>query len=234
MAKILYVEDDLSLSFVTRDQLEKRDYEVFSCDNGKEAFDQFKKQIFDLCILDVMLPEMDGFQLAKKIRENNKHIPIIFLTARSMQEDKIEGLKLGADDYLTKPFNVEELCLKIEVFLKRKQINNQEQEFYILGKYHLDVREQELSINKDKRKLTLKETKLLALLIEKVNVVVKRENILINLWGKNDYFLGRSLDVFISRLRKYLKNDESIFIENIRGVGFKLVVCEEEVLPKSG
>ncbi len=223
MAKILYVEDDLSLSFVTRDQLEKRDYDVASYDNGKEAYKNFKSQIFDLCILDVMLPEMDGFQLAQKIREKNKHIPILFLTARSMQEDKIEGLKIGADDYLTKPFNIEELCLKIEVFLKRKQVNQQIQDQYLIGDYYLDVKEQKLTIREFERKLTLKETKLLTLLIQKVNTITKRENILINLWGKNDYFLGRSLDVFISRLRKYLKEDENIFIENIRGVGFKLV-----------
>ena len=223
MAKILYVEDDLSLSFVTRDQLEKRDYEVISFDNGKEAYKKFNTHIFDICILDVMLPEMDGFQLAKKIRKKNKHIPILFLTARSMQEDKIEGLKLGADDYLTKPFNIEELCLKIEVFLKRKQINQQIKDKYVIGSYLLDTKEQKLIIGENERKLTLKETKLLSLLIQKVNTVTKRENILINLWGKNDYFLGRSLDVFISRLRKYLKEDERIFIENIRGVGFKLV-----------
>lgn len=226
MAKILYVEDDLSLSFVTRDQLEKRDYEVISFDNGKEAYKKFNTHIFDICILDVMLPEMDGFQLAKKIREKNKHIPILFLTARSMQEDKIEGLKLGADDYLTKPFNIEELCLKIEVFLKRKQINQQIKDKYVIGSYLLDTKEQKLIIGENERKLTLKETKLLSLLIQKVNTVTKRENILINLWGKNDYFLGRSLDVFISRLRKYLKEDERIFIENIRGVGFKLVSKE--------
>ena len=223
MAKILYVEDDLSLSFVTRDQLEKRDYEVISFDNGKEAYKKFNTHIFDICILDVMLPEMDGFQLAKKIRKKNKHIPILFLTARSMQEDKIEGLKLGADDYLTKPFNIEELCLKIEVFLKRKQIYQQIKDKYVIGNYLLDTKEQKLIIGDNERKLTLKETKLLSLLIQKVNTVTKRENILINLWGKNDYFLGRSLDVFISRLRKYLKEDERIFIENIRGVGFKLV-----------
>lgn len=227
MAKILYVEDDLSLSFVTRDQLEKRDYQVFSCENGKQAYEVFNKQIFDLCILDVMLPEMAGFQLAKKIRAKNKHVPIIFLTARSMQEDKIEGLKLGADDYLTKPFNIEELCLKIEIFLKRKQISQQIKDSYTIGNYHLDVKEQKLSLGEQERKLTIKETKLLSLLIQKVNTLTKRENILISLWGKNDYFLGRSLDVFISRLRKYLKEDDSICIENIRGVGFKLNINEK-------
>lgn len=223
MAKILYVEDDLSLSFVTKDQLEKRDYQIVSSENGLEALKIFKKEVFDLCILDVMLPQMDGFQLAEKIRELNKHIPIIFLTARSMQEDKIEGLKLGADDYITKPFNVEELCLKIEVFLKRNQVKNKEQAFYAIGKYTLDRKEQVLSIDgEDDRKLTIKEAKLLAMLSQRVNTITKREEILVKLWGKNDYFLGRSLDVFISRLRKYLKEDEAISIENIRGVGFKL------------
>jgi len=222
MVKILYVEDDLSLSYVTRDQLEKRDYEVVYCDNGKEAYHVFKKHIFDICIFDVMLPEMDGFELAKKIRVENKHIPIIFLTARSMQEDKIEGLKLGGDDYLTKPFNIEELCLKIEVFLRRKEISKELRDSYKIGCYHLNVKEQKLCLGEEERTLTLKEAKLLSLLTQKENTIIKRENILINLWGKNDYFLGRSLDVFISRLRKYLKDDENICIENIRGVGFKL------------
>ena len=227
MAKILYVEDDLSLSFVTRDQLKKRGYEVFSCENGLDALSLYKKEIFDLCIFDVMLPKMDGFELAKKIRETNKQVPILFLTARSMQEDKLEGLTIGGDDYITKPFNIDELCLKIEVFLKRKLVNKHIKEFYQIGEFSLDVKEQKLSIEKKERKLTLKETKLLTLLAQKVNTITKRETILVNLWGKNDYFLGRSLDVFISRLRKYLDADSSIQIENIRGVGFKLVVLEE-------
>jgi DNA-binding response OmpR family regulator len=224
MAKILYVEDDLSLSFVTRDQLEKRGYDVLFCDTGIKALEAFQTHLFDICIFDVMLPVMDGFELAKKIRLENKQIPIIFLTARSMQEDKLEGLKLGGDDYMTKPFNIEELCLKIEVFLKRKEIQKEGKDFYAIGSYQLDVKEQKLSIGKDQRQLTLKETKLLSLLSLKENTIIKRENILLNLWGKNDYFLGRSLDVFISRLRKYLKKDENIHLENIRGVGFKLNV----------
>lgn len=227
MAKILYVEDDLSLSFVTHDQLEKRGYEVFSCENGIEALSLFKKEIFDLCIFDVMLPEMDGFELAKNIRETNKQIPIIFLTARSMQEDKLEGLTIGGDDYITKPFNIEELCLKIEVFLKRKLVNKPIEEFYQIGLFSLDVKEQKLKLGTEEKKLTLKETKLLSLLAQKVNTITKRENILVNLWGKDDYFLGRSLDVFISRLRKYLRQDPTIQIENIRGVGFKLVILEK-------
>jgi len=224
MAKILYVEDDLSLSFVTRDQLEKRGYDVLFCDTGIKALEAFQTHLFDICIFDVMLPVMDGFELAKKIRLENKQIPIIFLTARSMQEDRLEGLKLGGDDYMTKPFNIEELCLKIEVFLKRKEVQKEGKDFYAIGSYQLDVTEQKLSIGKDQRQLTLKETKLLSLLSLKENTIIKRENILLNLWGKNDYFLGRSLDVFISRLRKYLKKDENIHLENIRGVGFKLNV----------
>lgn len=224
MGRILYVEDDLSLSFVTRDQLRKNGYEVISSDNGNEAFQIFKTTNFDICILDVMLPEMDGFELAKKIREINNQIPILFLTARSMQEDKIEGLKLGGDDYMTKPFNIEELCLKIEVFLKRKEILKEPEKYYKIGAYKLDVKEQMLNLGVEERPLTLKETKLLSLLCQKKNSIIKRENILIDLWGKNDYFLGRSLDVFISRLRKYLKKDKNIYIENIRGVGFKLNV----------
>ena len=224
MAKILYVEDDLSLSFVTRDQLEKRGYDVLFCDTGIKALEAFQAHLFDICIFDVMLPVMDGFELAKKIRLENKQIPIIFLTARSMQEDKLEGLKLGGDDYMTKPFNIEELRLKIEVFLKRKEVQKEGKDFYAIGSYQLDVKEQKLIIGKDQRQLTLKETKLLSLLSLKENTIIKRENILLNLWGKNDYFLGRSLDVFISRLRKYLKKDENIHLENIRGVGFKLNV----------
>lgn len=229
MGKILYVEDDLSLSFVTRDQLEKHGYEVVSCENGLDALTLFKKEIFDLCIFDVMLPKMDGFELAKNIRETNKQIPILFLTARSMQEDKLEGLTIGGDDYITKPFNIEELCLKIEVFLKRKLVNKPIEEFYQIGLFSLDVKEQKLKLGTEEKKLTLKETKLLSLLAQKVNTITKRENILVNLWGKDDYFLGRSLDVFISRLRKYLIEDPTIQIENIRGVGFKLVVLEKEV-----
>jgi len=225
MAKILYVEDNLSLCFVTSDQLKKQGYQVVSCKDGKEALYTFKEQIFDLCILDVMLPQIDGFELAKKIRQENKHIPIIFLSARSMQEDKIEGLKIGGDDYLTKPFDIDELCLKIEVFLKRKEINSTQNNNYKIGDFQLDVTEKTLNILGTEKTLTLKETELLSLLAEKQNTIVKREYILVNLWGKNDYFLGRSLDVFISKLRKKLTQDQNISIENIRGVGFRLNVA---------
>lgn len=225
MAKILYVEDNLSLRFVTSDQLKKRAYQVVSCKDGKEALSTFKEQVFDLCVLDIMLPQIDGFELAKKIRQENEHIPIIFLSARSMQEDKIEGLKIGGDDYLTKPFDIDELCLKIEVFLKRKEINSGQNNIYKIGDFQLDVTEQTLSILGIEKGLTSKEAKLLSLFAQKQNTIIKREYILINLWGRNDYFLGRSLDVFVSKLRKHLKEDENISIENIRGVGFRLNVA---------
>ena len=215
MAKILYVEDNLSLRFVTSDQLKKRGYQVVSCEDGKEALSTFKEQVFDLCVLDIMLPQIDGFELAKKIRQENEQIPIIFLSARSMQEDKIEGLKIGGDDYLTKPFDIDELCLKIEVFLKRKEISSGQNNIYKIGDFKLNATEQTL---------TLKESELLSLLAQKQNTIVKREYILVNLWGKNDYFLGRSLDVFISKLRKKLTQDQNVSIENIRGVGFRLNV----------
>ena len=224
MAKILYVEDNLSLSFVTSDQLKKRGYQVVSCKDGKEALSTFKEQVFDLCVLDIMLPQIDGFELAKKIRQENEHIPIIFLSARSMQEDKIEGLKIGGDDYLTKPFDIDELCLKIEVFLKRKEISSGQNNIYKIGDFKLNATEQTLSILGIEKTLTLKESELLSLLAQKQNTIVKREYILVNLWGRNDYFLGRSLDVFISKLRKKLTQDQNISIENIRGVGFRLNV----------
>ena len=225
MAKILYVEDNLSLRFVTSDQLKKRGYQVVSCKDGKEALSTFKEQVFDLCVLDVMLPQIDGFELAKKIRHENEHIPIIFLSARSMQEDKIEGLKIGGDDYLTKPFDIDELCLKIEVFLKRKEISSGQNNIYKIGDFQLNATEQTLSILGIEKTLTLKESELLSLLAQKQNTIVKREYILVNLWGRNDYFLGRSLDVFISKLRKKLTQDQNISIENIRGVGFRLNVA---------
>lgn len=225
MAKILYVEDNLSLRFVTSDQLKKRGYQVVSCKDGKEALSTFKEQVFDLCVLDVMLPQIDGFELAKKIRQENEHIPIIFLSARSMQEDKIEGLKIGGDDYLTKPFDIDELCLKIEVFLKRKEISSGQNNIYNIGDFQLNTTEQTLSILGVEKTLTLKESELLSLLAQKQNTIVKREYILVNLWGRNDYFLGRSLDVFISKLRKKLTQDQNISIENIRGVGFRLNVA---------
>lgn len=224
-AKLLYVEDDASLSFVTRDNLELQEYEVVHCADGKEALEQFKAQSFDLCILDVMLPEIDGFQVAEEIRKYDKQIPIIFLTAKSLKDDKIHGLKIGGDDYITKPFSIEELILKIEIFLRRSQIApNNSGDIFMIGEYQFDHPNLQLSLGDEERTLTQKEADLLKMFVENKNNVLKRSEILIKLWGEDDYFLGRSLDVFISRLRKYLKQDETLKIENIHGVGFRLKV----------
>jgi two-component system, OmpR family, response regulator VicR len=226
-AHLLYVEDDESLSFVTRENLELSGYEVTYCDDGQKAMDKIKSgQRFDLCILDVMLPEIDGFDLAKAIRERDEQVPIIFLSAKSMKQDRIHGLTLGADDYMTKPFSIEELLLKIDIFLRRSKIaapvNNDKP--VMIGNYHFDYKNLSLSTDNYSETLTQKEADLLKLLFEHRNQVIKRSFILETIWGKDDYFLGRSLDVFISRLRKYLSLDERIKVENIHGVGFKFRV----------
>jgi two-component system response regulator VicR len=220
-AHLLYVEDDESLSFVTRDHLELQGYQVTHCADGTSAKVAIDRQDYDLCLLDVMLPGTDGFTLAKEIRKQNTEVPILFLTAKSLKEDRLHGLRLGADDYITKPFSIEELILKIEVFLRRsRSVALPSPSEYTLGKYLFNYPNLELKMGEDIRRLTQKEADLLKYLIENKNKVIKRSDILEAVWGENDYFLGRSLDVFISRLRKYLKKDEQIKVENIHGVGF--------------
>lgn len=224
-ARLLYAEDDETLSFITKDHLELQGYEVHHCINGAQAFEAFKEEKFDLCIFDVMLPEMDGFALAEAIRKKDQQIPILFLTAKSLKEDRIHGLKLGGDDYLTKPFSIEELILKIEIFLRRSRVfeaPTQDVEIQV-GIYKYMPLEYQLSYNSDVRILTQRESELLDYLIKNKNKVIKRSAILESLWGEDDYFMGRSLDVFISRLRKYLSEDPSIKIDNIHGIGFKFV-----------
>jgi DNA-binding response OmpR family regulator len=225
MAKILYVEDDKNLSFVIKDNLEEEGFEVYHFEDGKEAFKNFKKEKFDLCLLDVMLPELDGFSLAEKIREQNDHIPIIFLTAKALQEDKIEGLKIGGDDYITKPFSIEELTLRIKVFLKRSSISDidDEQDEYCIGKYNFSFSQLNLDSDDGIQKLTHREAEVLKFLCDRRNTVIKREDILTQIWGRDDYFLGRSLDVFITRLRKMLASDDNLKIENVHGVGFRFI-----------
>ena len=222
-AKILYVEDDDSLSFITKDQLEMESYDVTHSANGKDAWSIFKKGEFDLCLLDVMLPQMDGFELAKKIRAVSKHVPIIFLTAKTMVEDKMEGFLLGGDDYVTKPYSFEELKMRIDVFLRRRKIIEEApKEAIIIGKYNFDYANLDLSINGTSKGLTQREADILYYLAARPNQVIRRSDILEDIWGKDDYFYGRSLDVFISRLRKYLNEDPDITIENVHSVGFKL------------
>lgn len=222
-AKLLYVEDDESLSFLTKDNLELGGYEVHHVADGLSGLEAFKGNQYDLCVLDVMLPEMDGFELGKHIRKIDPEIPIIFLTAKAQKENKLEGLRLGADDYITKPFSIEELILKIKVFLKRKNITNvTDSDIVKVGTYTYDHKNLSLSLNGSTKNLTQKEGDLLHLLIKHKNNILKRSVILESLWGEDDYFLGRSMDVFISRLRKYLKADTDIKLENIHGVGFRL------------
>jgi DNA-binding response OmpR family regulator len=222
-ARILYVEDDETLGFVTRDNLEQNNYNIDHHMDGKSGLKAFEKKGYDLCLLDVMLPEMDGYELAENIRKHNSEIPILFLTAKSMKEDRIHGLKLGADDYITKPFSIEELILKIEVFLKRKYIATPDSDEYKVGIFTLDYKNLKLISENSESNMTQKEADLMKLLVENIGNTLRREDILKKLWGENDYFLGRSMDVFISRLRKYIKSDSSLIIENVHGVGFRLI-----------
>lgn len=224
--KILYAEDDETLAFLTKDNLEQHCYEVSHCSDGNFCLEQFKTTAFDICILDIMLPKMDGFVLATEIRKRNADIPIIFLSAKTLKEDRIKGLRLGADDYLVKPFSIEELLLKIEIFLKRSQKNKAlEKPLYQVGKYAFDPANFIVYNDVEKISLTQRESELLQLFIDNKNVVLKREEILKSLWGDDDYFKGRSLDVFISRLRKILTNEQGISIENLHGIGFRFK-CE--------
>ncbi len=222
-AHLLYVEDDESLSFVTRDNLEMKGYRITHCSNGREALEMLQHTNFDLCILDVMLPEVDGFEIAREIRRMDPHTPILFLTAKSLKEDRIHGLKLGADDYITKPFSIEELILKIEVFLRRsKTTMPTAPQTWRIGQYEFNPANLTLERAAESRRLTQRESDLLLMLVEQHGKVVKRSIILEKLWGQDDYFLGRSLDVFISRLRRYLGADPSIKLETVHGVGFQL------------
>ncbi|MGB0887399.1 MAG: response regulator transcription factor [Vicingaceae bacterium] len=225
--KILLAEDDSNLGFVIQDNLKSNGYQVTLCPDGEIALKTFASENYDMCILDVMMPKKDGFTVAETIRDVNKEIPIVFLTAKAMQADKIRGLSLGADDYITKPFDFQEFILRVESILKRtKTLSTVESkvESYNIGIYQFDVKNQILQHAKEQKKLTKKEARILSYLCEHINDITPRESILKSIWGNDDYFSGRSMDVFISKLRKYLSYDESIQISNIHGVGFKLEV----------
>lgn len=225
MTKILLVEDDDSLGFVVKDNLEQEGYQIDLQTTGKLGQTAFQKNQYDICILDVMLPEMDGFTLAEYIRGTGNQVPIIFLTAKSLKEDRIKGLKLGADDYLTKPFSIEELILRIEAILKRTgKKSSHTIDTHILGKYTFDTKNLKLYFNEIPQDLTHRESDLLNFLVQNKNETIPRDKILIAIWGDDDYFKGRSLDVFITRLRKYLNQDSSIKLTNVHGVGFRLDV----------
>ncbi len=240
-ARLLYVEDDEALRFVTQDNLEIAGYEVIGIDDGKAAVKQIEDGLrFDLAILDVMLPGVDGFHVAETIRAHYEQVPILFLSAKSLKEDRLKGLRIGADDYLTKPFNIEELVLKVEIFLRRRHFVERPPEEIRVGHFLIDVANLEMrdlhaienpdsdAEDKEVRRLTQRELELLVLFARNPNRVLKRSDILIQIWGSDDYFLGRSMDVFISRLRKYMRSDERISLENVHGVGFRLNAPEVE------
>ncbi|MCU7619091.1 response regulator transcription factor [Chryseobacterium sp. PBS4-4] len=219
-SKILYAEDDKTIAFLIQDSLEAY-YEIEHFGDGKSALEAFDCKDFDICLLDIMMPEMNGFDLAEEIRRKNSEIPIIFISAKALKEDRIKGLKIGADDYLVKPFSIEELILKIEVFLKRSKKTESSSPKYTVGKYHFDLKNYTLQDSESTTTLTQRESELLLYFIRHKNTVLKRQDILKAIWGDDDYFMGRSLDVFISRLRKVFANEENIAIENIHGIGFR-------------
>lgn len=227
--RILLVEDDPNFGIVLRDYLGMNNFEVVLAKNGMEGFEKFKKQEYDVCILDVMMPYKDGFTLAREIRQQNQHVPIIFLTAKTMKEDVLEGYKAGADDYLNKPFDSEVLLVKIKTILERKSINNQsvqsKQFEFEIGNFQLNSKLRFLSYSGEEPiKLSPKENELLKLLALHLNDLMPRELALTQIWRDDNYFTSRSMDVYIAKLRKYLKRDEKVEILNIHGEGFRLVV----------
>ncbi|GAB4377991.1 MAG: response regulator transcription factor [Salibacteraceae bacterium] len=226
--KVLLVEDDLNLGFVIQDHLRNEGYSVDLEKDGYSGFQKFYNNSYDLCILDVMLPKKDGFTLAEDIRKINHEVPILFLTAKSLTEDKIKGFKSGADDYLTKPFSFDELNLRIKAILKRAKPDNGDgrvqRDVFKLGDFEFDYPNLTLKHPEHTRSLTKKEAELLRMLCLHQDQVLTREMALTVVWGSDDYFLGRSMDVFITKLRKYLSLDDRVKIMNVHGVGFKLII----------
>jgi DNA-binding response OmpR family regulator len=230
--KVLLVEDDSNLGNLLKDYLEDKGYSTVLAVNGKQGYDVFSKDKFNICILDVMMPIKDGFTLAKEIRAVDPNVPIVFLTAKSMKEDAIEGFKMGADDYITKPFSMEELLLRVKAIIRRtenKNIKNSDQNEFKIGNYHFDYSHQILSINGGSQKLTTKEAELLRLLCINANEVLDRNFALKTIWKDDNYFSGRSMDVYIAKLRKYLKDDSNVELINVHGKGFKLMTGEKKL-----
>jgi DNA-binding response OmpR family regulator len=229
MKKILLAEDNFDFAMVLKQYLELHNFEVFWCENGAKALEAVKKNIFSICILDVMMPEMDGFSLAEEIGKQYPELPFVFLTAKQLKEDKIKGLQLGADDYIVKPFEVDELILRIHNILKRSRNNNE----YLLtqniqiGNYRFDHQRMCLEIDNKIQQLTEKEALLIQFFYENKNQIIKREKILKTIWKTDDFFSGRSMDVFISRLRKYFQDDCRIRIESTRFLGIEFKITEE-------
>jgi DNA-binding response OmpR family regulator len=229
MKKILLVEDDPNLGLLLQDYLQlKGKFDVILCKDGEEGLKEFTKQPYDLLILDVMMPKKDGFTLGKEIRKMNQHVPIIFATAKGMIEDKTQAFNLGGDDYITKPFRIEELLLRINALLRRTTDTGKKSEelqtHFVIGKYNFEYTTQIITNGDHQQKLSTKEAELLRLLCMRKNEVLTREEALLNIWHDDNYFNGRSMDVFLSKIRKYLKDDSRVEILNVHGKGYKLLV----------
>ena len=225
---ILLCEDDENLGMLLREYLQAKGYRAELCADGDAGYKAFLKGKFDICVLDVMMPIKDGFTLAQEIRAANANVPIIFLTAKTLKEDILEGFKIGADDYITKPFSMEELVFRIEAILRRVcGKKNKESSVYKIGRFQFDTQKQLLSIDGQQTKLTTKESELLGLLCAHANEILQRDFALKTIWIDDNYFNARSMDVYITKLRKHLKADESIEIINIHGKGYKLITPEQ-------
>lgn len=225
-ARIFLVEDDASFGSVLKSYLEINDFEVDLVDDGKVAVETFRKGVYDLCILDVMLPHVDGFTIASEIRIMNSVIPIIFLTAKKLKEDLLKGYGVGADDYITKPFDTDILLCKIRAIIARRDIKDGTRDIYEIGKYVFNSRLRTLTLGDRERQLSPKEGQLLEMLAISPNTLVSREAALRKIWGSDDYFTARSMDVYVTKLRKYLSDDSNILLKNIHGSGFQLVILE--------
>jgi two-component system, OmpR family, response regulator len=226
-AKIFLVEDDLSFGSVLKSYLEINDFSVEWVDDGKYAIEHFRKGSFDICILDVMLPHVDGFTIANEIRQINNIVPIVFLTAKKLKDDVLKGYGVGGDDYITKPFDTDILLCKIRAILSRRDYQNGTKDIFTIGKFIFNAKLRTLSSGETERKLSPKEGQLLELLAYNPNAFISREMALKKIWGSDDYFTARSMDVYITKLRKYLSDDPNLYIKNIHGAGFQLIIKED-------
>jgi DNA-binding response OmpR family regulator len=231
-ATIFLAEDDYALAAVMKDALEDEGYEICHYADGQVAIDKFDKDKFDICLLDIMMPNKDGFAVAKKIRQQSDVMPILFISTRVLEDDKIKGYKTGADDYISKPFSINELLMKIEVFLRRtKKIHSDLVEEYQIGKLNFSYTELKIFSSDDSINITQKEAELLRFFCMHPNKLLKRPEVLLNVWGKDDFFLGRSMDVYVTKLRKALRADPDIVLETIHGVGYRFIIPKTQVKP---
>lgn len=227
--RILLCEDDENLGMLLREYLQAKEYDTELCPDGEAGYKAFLKSNFDLCVLDVMMPKKDGFALAKEIRQSNAEVPIIFLTAKTLKEDVLDGFKIGADDYITKPFSMEELTFRIEAILRRvRGKKNRDRTHYKIGSFTFDTQKQILARGDKQTKLTTKESELLSLLCAHANEILQRDFALKTIWIDDNYFNARSMDVYITKLRKHLREDENVEIINIHGKGYKLITPDPD------